>query len=569
MDWLETSALNLRLPEDATPETLLEEVARTSGLIQEWAIDRYGFSHQTLQEYFAAEAVDRLGSDQGAALLGDHLNNPAWKEVILLYCGLADDAEPLLRRMMGQARQLGADNTLWLLAGQCLAEVAQQVEESLRREAAETLMALLRATDKQAPLTAEASEGAIENLQAFAADLLPGFVGRLLAGEQSADLLLAGRLLPHNTAPDLQAELGRRMVALARTGSGEERQAATAALGRLGVAGADTIATLLARLADANPTTRAEAALALGRLATADEEVIAACRRVYEEDRVDAPRHAALEALLALGRAADVGMVFVSAGEFLMGSADKEPEARDDERPQHRLYLPAYFIDRSPVTNAHFRRFIEAGGYANPAYWAEASAAGRWLEGRYIDYDNKPRDVPYFWRDEKWNGDDQPVVGVSWYEALAYARWAGKRLPTEAEWEKAARGTDGHTYPWGNEWDKAKANSKEGGPGRTTPAGRYSPGGDTPYGAADMAGNVWEWCSTRWGYPYPYTPDDGREDLSGGDDVARILRGGSWGDNKEWARCAARYWYDPGLRNNLRGFRCCCAPSSLPSGSEF
>ena len=125
---------------------------------------------------------------------------------------------------------------------------------------------------------------------------------------------------------------------------------------------------------------RAAAARALGRLGATDNETIAALLRLYPADPADAPRHAALEALLALGRAADVGMVLVPAGEFLMGSADDDRDAESDEKPQHRIYLPAYYLDRTPVTNAQYRRFIEAGGYANPAYWKEADrrpAAGR------------------------------------------------------------------------------------------------------------------------------------------------------------------------------------------------
>ena len=167
-------------------------------------------------------------------------------------------------------------------------------------------------------------------------------------------------------------------------------------------------------------------------------ETAAALLRVYTTDAADAPRHAALEALLALGRGADVGMVLVPAGEFLMGSPDDDRDAEDREKPQHRVYLPAYYLDRTPVTNAQYRRFIEAGGYGNAAYWKEASAAGRWKDGAYIDYDAKPRTQPVYWKDAQWNGDPQPVVGVTWYEALAYTRWTGKRLPTEAEWEKAA-----------------------------------------------------------------------------------------------------------------------------------
>lgn len=346
-------------------------------------------------------------------------------------------------------------------------------------------------------------------------------------------------------------------------------------------------AALRANLLHPDPATRAEAARALARLGAADAETVAALLRLYPDDPADAARHAALEALLALGRHADVGMVLVPAGEFLMGSADDDREAEKDERPQQRVYLPAYALDRTPVTNAQYRRFIAAGGYGNPAYWKEAAAAGRWKDGAYLDYyqDNKPQTEPRLWKDSRFNGDQQPVVGISWYEALAYARWAGKRLPTEAEWEKAASWAEGQggggargqgrklRYPWGDEWDAKRCNTKEAGPGRTTPVGAYSPalhpelveGGDSPYGAADMAGNVFEWCSSAY-RGYPYDPNDGREELGGGD-VGRVLRGGSWYTDRKWVRCAFRHWLGPWLRLSLRGVRCCCSTSSLVSGS--
>jgi len=295
-----------------------------------------------------------------------------------------------------------------------------------------------------------------------------------------------------------------------------------------GVSYVDPMPRLRADLAHTDPAIRAQAARELGRLAVADDATVAALLRLYPADPADAPRHAALEALLALGHAADVGMVFVPAGEFLMGSADDDREAESRETPQHKVYLPAYTLDRTPVTNAQYRRFIEAGGYANPVYWKEASATGRWKEGNYIEheaYGGKPRNQPVYWNDSKWNGDQYPVVGVTWYEALAYARWAGKRLPTEAEWEKAASWETGgkvtrwqgdtvtgkkRKYPWGDTFDKARCNTRESDIGTTTPVGKYSPalhpelveGGDSPCGATDMAGNVWEWCSSA-NHSYP------------------------------------------------------------------
>jgi len=271
-------------------------------------------------------------------------------------------------------------------------------------------------------------------------------------------------------------------------------------------------------------------------------------------------------------------MVTIPAGPFLMGTPESEvvelfrlmkKEYKDTKRewvereiPQHEVTLPAYAISRYPVTNAEFARFIEDGGYTTREYWTEAGWKRKESEGW-----TQPR----YWEDEEWNDSSQPVVGVSWYEAVAYCNWlAAKtgrpyRLPSEAEWEKAARGTDGRRYPWGNEWDPSRCNNEESGPGRTTPVGQY-PEGDSPYGVSEMVGQVWEWCRSKYGgtgvkpeFGYPYNPDDGREELEGDD--TRVIRGGSWSDGAGWCRCGYRYGNNPRSRNNNRGFRCVRASS--------
>ena len=268
-------------------------------------------------------------------------------------------------------------------------------------------------------------------------------------------------------------------------------------------------------------------------------------------------------------------MVTVPAGVFLMGTPESELETLvklgadfdwiRSEVPQHEVALAAYAIGRYPVTHAEFARFIEDGGYRKPDYWTGAGWKRKESEGW-----TQPR----YWEDEKWNAPSQPVVGVSWYEAAAYCNWlAAKtgrpyRLPAEAEWEKAARGTDGRRYPWGNRWGTSRCNNSESGPGRTTPVGEY-PDGDSPYGAGDMAGQVWEWCSSKYGgtgskpnFGYPYRPDDGREELE--EDDTRILRGGSWRNENPAAvcRCGYRFWNSPVIWNYDRGFRCARTLSS-------
>ena len=254
-------------------------------------------------------------------------------------------------------------------------------------------------------------------------------------------------------------------------------------------------------------------------------------------------RLAAGNALAALGDDRDLdALVEVPAGPFRMGD-DRDSDAR----PQHEVSLAAFRIGKYPVTVGQFRYFVEESGHQPDT--------SRCLEGV----------------------TNHPVVNVTWHDAQAYCAWltgawraAGKigagevvRLPTEAQWEKAARGTDGRTYPWGDEWDAGKCNTYETGLGGTSPVGMF-PGGASSYGALDMAGNVWEWTSSLRGkdlvnpqFKYPYRADGGREDLTAGVDIARVLRGGSFYYSQDGARCAYRSWDRPNLRYGLSGFRVC------------
>ena len=212
-------------------------------------------------------------------------------------------------------------------------------------------------------------------------------------------------------------------------------------------------------------------------------------------------------------------MVKIPQGEFLYGD-DKQKISIDHD----------YSIDVYPVTNEQYARFIEAGGYRAEEHWEEG-----W------DWKEKEKVVqPRYWDDPNWNQPDHPVVGVSYYEAKAYAKWAGKRLPTEQEWEKAARGTDGRKYPWGEEFDAERCNSEKSGLGRTTPVKTYA-NGISPYGCYDMAGNVWEWTSS-W---YEESSKEGK-----------VLRGGSWDDGPGNLRSAYRVRFRPDDRVGNIGFRC-------------
>ena len=247
----------------------------------------------------------------------------------------------------------------------------------------------------------------------------------------------------------------------------------------------------------------------------------------------------------------DIDWVEIPAGPFLMGSdKEKDPQADDDEMPQHRVELRAFAISRYPITVAQFAPFVKGDGYTNRRYWTEAGWAWK-----------GDRTAPRYWNNPRWHILNHPVVGVSWYEAHAYTQWLSVqlgvevRLPTEAEWEKAARGTDGRIYPYGDTFDAGKGNVDRTGIGRTSAVGLF-PDGASPYGVLDMSGNVWEWCTTRWcdGYGEP-------EDNAPAGSAVRVLRGGSWRSPQYDARAAFRNGLNPRARYNLVGFRVVRSPS--------
>jgi formylglycine-generating enzyme required for sulfatase activity len=203
-----------------------------------------------------------------------------------------------------------------------------------------------------------------------------------------------------------------------------------------------------------------------------------------------------------------VEMRRIPAGPFLMGRDDGPA----DERPQHRINLPEFLIDRLPVTNSQYARFLEAKG-------AQGRAGERW-------YDIDDNDARIHVRAGKWQADlgfeNHPVIENSWFGAVAYCEWSGKRLPTEAEWEKSARGTDGRKFPWGNDPpDRTRAHFSAGW-NDFRPVGSF-PKGASPYGALDLAGNGWEWVSSGY-LRYPYDAADGREELKR--QQVRVTRGG-------------------------------------------
>ena len=248
-------------------------------------------------------------------------------------------------------------------------------------------------------------------------------------------------------------------------------------------------------------------------------------------------------------------MVVIPAGEFMMGNDSDQGPA--DQQPQHSLSLPAYEFGKYPVTFAEFAAFVEAGGYKDKRWWTSAG----WSRKRSEKWTR-----PKYWAGH-FNRPNRPVIGVSWYECVAYCRWLSAetgqiyRLPTEAEWEKAARGVDGRLYPWGDRFESNRLNTKMGKPRvmTLTSIGVY-PDGVSPCGAFDCAGNVWEWNATQApqgkfkGYPYDATENEWHKDYLESE-VARVLRGGSWYDDDRSAKVVFRYQSRPEEWFLNRGFR--------------
>ena len=231
-----------------------------------------------------------------------------------------------------------------------------------------------------------------------------------------------------------------------------------------------------------------------------------------------------------------IELIRVPAGPFLYGSADSDTLAHDNEKPQRTIDLPEYWIGRAPVTNAQFARFVQATGHKTTTEVDGKGVAWTGKEWAWVvGADWRHPEGPESSIDGK---DHHPVVQVSWNDAKAFCDWAGLTLPTEQQWEKAARGTGGRLWPWGDERPTAEHCNFNNNVGGTTAVGKYSPKGDSLYGCADMAGNVWEWTGS-W-----YT-----------EGLTRALRGGSWLNIDRYTRAAYRYFNNPHYRDLLIGFR--------------
>lgn len=272
--------------------------------------------------------------------------------------------------------------------------------------------------------------------------------------------------------------------------------------------------------------------LAIGHLAlllaeTGSPEAIEVLKPYLTDDR----QHVRYLAALALDTLGfddrqildDLLLVNIPAGEFTMGSQATRETPR-------KLRTEAYRIDRFPLTNGQYEKFVDAGGYDDPQYWSREGWS--WLREQDVKQ-------PRFGGDARFDIRSAPVVGISWYEANAYARWAGKRLPSEQEWERAARGDrDAREFPWGDAFEPHRSNTIEMELRQPSPVGSF-PGGMSPHGCYDMAGNVWEWTASLY--------EEGSS--------ARVLRGGAWHDLPVLARCSVRPGFEPRVRGGDIGVR--------------
>ena len=396
----------------------------------------------------------------------------------------------------------------------------------------------------------------------------PGVIGHLLSVQEPQGVLLAGRCLAdarHQLELDQQQRIERRLQELiGRTTAADVLAEASLVVAALG--SDELVATLTDALQGKSSSVRVAMAAALGELDERAEGIQEARQTLVDLIQTERELDVRLAAGRALGRIGDPRieplfeqLVEVPAGEFWRGTAPERAEELVKEFdwegfrrevPQHRVQVNAFRITRYPLTNLAYQAFVESAGHRAPDGWREGSFPLG--EANY------------------------PVVKVSWHDAAAYCRWLtdlwqeeGKisrqemvRLPTEAEWEKAARGDqDQREYPWGDDWDSNRCNTGESGVGETTPVGIY-PSGASPYGLLDMAGNVWEWCHDRYDEDY-YRRSPARNPSGPRRGTFRVLRGGSFHDLRDFARCAYRGGLHPGSRGYDFGFRVVVSPISF------
>ena len=239
-----------------------------------------------------------------------------------------------------------------------------------------------------------------------------------------------------------------------------------------------------------------------------------------------------------------VEMILVPPGEFRMGTAGYKWRS---EFPEHTVLLDAYMIDKTEVTIKQYKLFLDYMTATGNHSRCSEDELGFFPDGK--DHTPEQWDIQLAWMKYDW-----PVTNIDWYDAYAFCAWCGKRLPTEAEWEKAARGEDGLLYPWGNRWNESKCNNVKNSGHKKKPVGSF-PDGASPYGLLDMAGNVWEWCLDWFQSDY-YSVSPGKDPRGPSSGEERVLRGGCFANESEKLRTVMRQSLSPGTRTNSVGFRC-------------
>ncbi len=274
--------------------------------------------------------------------------------------------------------------------------------------------------------------------------------------------------------------------------------------------------------------------------------------------KVEKPVPESSNMLLTLAPGVILDLVRIPAGEFLMGSTDADSQAASNEKPQHKVTLDEYLIGKTEVTNAQFGAFVKATGYKTTA---EKEGSGYAYDGtNWSDMKGADWQHPKGPNSNISGKDNHPVVLVSWDDAVAFCAWASQvtgrkvTLPTEAQWEKAARGTDGRIYPWGNGEPNANLANFNMNVIDTTEAGKYSPAGDSPYGLSDMAGNAWEWTADWYSDTY-YASSPSSNPQGPTTSTGRVLRGGGWINYSLSVRVAFRFRNVPTNRYGHFGFR--------------
>jgi hypothetical protein len=467
----------------AEVEEFLAEVRDRSGLLLEQGLNSYTFSHQTFQEYLVArELADNGPEDPLLQGVGDEW----WREVTLLYTGLKD-ATPVVQALLEADDQ--DSHAPLLLAGRCLTD-AQKIAPSVKGQTQTRLETLFETGHGQPFLEA-------------------GQILAELAEEEALARFL--RVIATDNEARRNAALWAVEQMLTDEHEGQRKQ----------------YQKQLLEAAWGTSITHMKPALLVYQVLFKDEKIL------WTEDVVPRLRQIVARKQTEISQ----GLVNMLSDEAVARIAADCLDSLSALVPGKSVYLSRY-----PVTNAQYRRFLEADGYHDRNWWSETG--WQWRQGDRR-YEGQKVDRPDYWDDEKWNNPACPVVGVTWYEAEAYCNWLSActdqtyRLPTEAEWQQAAQGEDKREYPWGNTWQAGLCNTNEAGVGRTTPVGQYSPAGDSPIGCADMSGNVWEWCADWY-------------DKS---QTVRVLRGGSWDGCLDGARCAARGGYRPDDGYDIIGFR--------------